>query len=274
MTMAQHLFLFGSNITYSLSPAMHTAALQAMGLDWDYCLWDLALEAVPEAVASLRGDDCIGANVTIPHKETVIAGLDELGPSARHVHAVNTIVKREGRLIGENTDIYGFLRALDDVPFDPQGAHVIILGAGGAARGVAHALGQAGAASILLVNRTHSRAESLALELRRRFPRLVVTADGSADAPASADLVVSSLPRTASFDLVSLRLAPDAVAFDLTYRPAETPFMQAALARGMRAVNGLGMLVYQGVASLEMWAGHRAPVGAMFKAVRDALAHA
>jgi shikimate dehydrogenase len=268
--MTQHLFLFGSNIAYSLSPAMHKAALQAMGLDWDYAVWDLATEAVLEAVASLRGDDCIGANVTIPHKETVIAGLDELGPSARDVHAVNTIVKREGRLIGENTDIYGFLRALDDMPFDPQGAHVIVLGAGGAARGVAHALGQAGAASILLVNRTRSRAESFALELRRRFPRLVTTAD-AADAPASADLVVNSLPKTASFDLAPLRLAADAVAFDLTYRPAETPFMQAAMARGMRAVNGLGMLVYQGAASLETWTGQRVPVGAMFEAVRDVL---
>ena len=266
----KRLFLFGSNISYSLSPAMHTAALQAMGLDWRYALWDLPAEAVPEAVASLRADDCIGANVTIPHKEGVIAGLVDLGAGARDVRAVNTIVKRDGRLVGENTDMYGFLRALQDVPFDPRCAHVVILGAGGAARGVAYALGQAGAASITLVNRTRSRAESFAQELRRRYPRLV-TATDSTDAPACADLVVNSLPGTASFDLAPLHVSSDGVAFDLTYRPAETPFMRAAMAMGMRAVNGLGMLVYQGVASLEMWAGMRAPVGVMFEAVRDVL---
>jgi shikimate dehydrogenase len=269
--MTKRLFLLGSNIAYSLSPAMHNAALQTMGLDWHYALWDLPTEAVPAAVASLRADDCVGANVTIPHKATIIAGLDELGASARDVYAVNTIVKRDGRLIGENTDIYGFLRALQDVPFDPHGAHVVILGAGGAARGVAYALGQAGAASITLVNRTRSRAESFAQELRRHFPRLV-TAANPADAPAKADLVVNSLPKTAAFDLVSQRVSPEVVAFDLTYRPAETPFMQTAKAIGMRAVNGLGMLVYQGVASLEMWSEQSVPVDVMFEAVNKRLA--
>jgi shikimate dehydrogenase len=263
----KRVFLFGANISYSLSPAMHNAALQAMGLDWRYALWDLPTEAVLDAVASLRADDCVGANVTIPHKETVIAGLDELGASARDVNAVNTIVKREGRLIGENTDIYGFLRALGDVPFDPRGAHVVILGAGGAARGVAYALGQAGAASITLVNRTRSRAESFAQELRRHYPRLVT----ATDAPARADLVVNSLPKTAAFDLAPRRVSSEAVAFDLTYRPAQTPFMQAARARGMRAVNGLGMLVYQGVASLEMWSKQTVPVDVMFEAVHHAI---
>lgn len=266
----KRVFLFGSNISYSLSPAMHNAALQAMGLDWHYALWDLPTEAVLDAVAALRADDCVGANVTIPHKETVIAGLDELGVSARDVNAVNTIVKRDGRLIGENTDIDGFLRALEDVPFDPLGAHAVILGAGGAARGVAYALGQAGAASITLVNRTRSRAESFAQELRRHYPRLVTAAD-PADAPAQANLIVNSLPKTAAFDLAALRVSPGVVAFDLTYRPAETPFMQAAQAIGMRAVNGLGMLVYQGVASLEMWSEQTVPVDVMFEAVTKAM---
>lgn len=266
----KRLFLLGSNISYSLSPVMHNAALQAMGLDWHYTLWDLATEAVPEAIAALRADECIGANVTIPHKEAVIACLDELGASARDVHAVNTVVKRDGRLVGENTDIYGFLRALQDIPFDPHGAHAVILGAGGAARGVAFALGQAGATSVTFLNRTRSRAESLAGELHRHFPRLVLAAD-LADTPAYADLVVNSLPRTIVFDLAPLRSAPGAVAFDLTYRPAETPFMQAVAAMDMRAINGLGMLVYQGAASLEMWTGCQVPVHKMFDAARKVI---
>lgn len=104
----KQVFLLGSSIAYSLSPAIHNAALRAMGLDWHYALWDLPSEALPEAAAYLRTEDCISANVTIPHKEAIKC-LDELGESARNVHAVNTIVKRNGRLIGENTDTIGFL---------------------------------------------------------------------------------------------------------------------------------------------------------------------
>ena len=266
----KRLFLLGSNIAYSLSPAMHNAALLAAGLDWHYELWDLPVEALPEAIAHLRLDDSVGANVTIPHKEAVIEWLDELGESARDVRAVNTIVKRDGRLIGENTDILGFLRALQDAAFEPRGAHAIILGAGSAARGVAFALAQAGVTSLTILNRTLEHAETLADQVRRHF-RLTVFAD-LANEPASADLVVNSLPPSASFDLGALRLSRQALAFDLTYRPAETPFLRAARLADIRAVNGLGMLVYQGAASLEMWTGQNVPVTAMFKAARRAIA--
>src|SRR5574340_528063 len=212
----KHIFLFGSAIAYSLSPALHNAALSAMGLDWQYALWDLPAEALPEALAYLRADDCIGANVTIPHKEAVLPWLDELGESARDVHAVNTIVKRDGRLVGENTDTVGFLRALKDAPFDPRGAHSLILGAGGAARGVAFALAQAQAASIAIVNRTRARAQALAEDVGRRFPGVTVTLAQSPD----ADLVVNTLPARVPFDVNTLHLARRAVAFDLTYRPS------------------------------------------------------
>jgi shikimate dehydrogenase len=259
----KQIFLLGSSIAYSLSPVMHNAALSAMGLDWNYSLWDLSAEALPEAVAHLRTDDCIGANMTIPHKEAIIEWLDELGGSARDVRAVNTVVKRDGRLIGENTDVIGFLQALRDTQFDPHGAHALILGAGGAARGVAFALAQAGAASITILNRTHSRAQALADDAHRHFPELTTALNQT----CGADLVVNTLPATVPFDLDTLKLARSAVAFDLTYRPAETPFMREATAAGVRAVNGLGMLVYQAAASLELWTGIKVPVAVMFDAV-------
>jgi shikimate dehydrogenase len=246
---------------------MHNAALLAAGLDWRYSLWDLPVEALPEAIAHLRSDDSIGANVTIPHKEAVIEWLDALGASARDVRAVNTIVKRDGRLIGENTDIAGFLRALQDAAFEPRGAHAVILGAGGAARGVAFALAQAGAASITILNRTLKRAEALAEQVREHRPIPVVT--DWANAPANADLVVSSLPPSAPFDLSTLRLSRQALAFDLSYRPAETPFMRAARLADIRTVNGLGMLVYQGAYAFELWTGKPAPIPVMFDAVRE-----
>lgn len=265
----KRLFLLGSNIAYSLSPAMHTAALQAAGLDWRYELWDLAAGALPQAIARLRWDDCAGANVTIPYKETVVEWLDGLSATARDALAVNTIFKRQGRLIGANTDIAGFLQALRKAQVDPYGICAVILGAGGAARGVAFALAQAGAACITILNRTRSRAEALADQLRQH-PQLVVFTDLS-HAPASAGLVVNAQPASAPFDLGSLRLSRDALAFDLTYRLAETLFMRAAASAGVRAVNGLGMLVYQGAASFELWTGCRPDLELMFDAVRQAL---
>lgn len=266
----KRVFLLGAGIAHSLSPAMHNAALRAAGLDWRYTLWDLPAEALPGAVARLRADDCPGANVTIPHKEAVIEWLDELGESARAVRAVNTLLKRDGRLVGENTDIPGFLQALSEAPFDPRGAHAVVLGAGGAARGVAFALGQAGAASVTLLNRTRSRAQALAEHLHGSFPHLIVATD-LAGAPANTDLVVSALPASAPFDLSPLRLSRGALAFDLAYRPAETPFMRAAALVGARAVNGLGMLVYQGAASFRLWTGREPAVEVMFAAARQAL---
>ena len=278
------LFVFGTNIAYSISPAICNAALPLMGLDWHYALWDLTAETLPEAVAYLRRDDCIGANVTIPHKEAVFRLVDELSDSARVIGAVNTIINRGGRLVGDNTDGIGFMQALQDAQFDPRGAHVLMLGAGGAARGVAFALGQAGAASLTLVNRTQSRAVALADELRLHSPQLLATAD-LAEMPASADLIVNSLPPSVPFDLGPLRLsarphAPgtsqgcgsprgDALAFDLSYRPSETPFMREVAQTGARVKGGLAMLVYQGAASLRLWSGREPDVSVMFKAAHD-----
>ncbi len=259
------LFIFGHNVSYSISPAICNAALSAMKLDWHYSLWDMPAEEVPQAVASLRADDCVGANVTIPHKQIVFQLMDDLSETARLVRAVNTIINRGGRLIGDNTDGIGFMLALRDAGLDPCGAHIVILGAGGAARGVAFALGHAGAASITLLNRTQSRAVTLADELRRESPQLVTAAD-LADMPASPALVVNSLPPSVPFDLRSLRLSSDMLAFDLSYCPAETPFLRHAAGQGARVVNGLGMLVYQGAASLKLWTGQDPDVKIMFEA--------
>jgi shikimate dehydrogenase len=263
------IFLFGSDIAYSLSPAMHNAALQAMRLDWHYALWDLTAAGLREAVASLRAQECIGANVTIPYKEAVLEWIDELGAAARDVHAVNTIVKRGERLVGENTDLYGFLQALQAAAFDPRDAHAVILGAGGAARSVAFALAQAGAAGLAILNRTRARAQELAERLHRHFPCLVVAVDPAEMPPTQ--LVVNTLPRHVPVDLAGLPWEQQVLALDLTYRPAETPFMRAATLAGARAVNGLAMLVYQGAVSLEMWTRRPAPVDVMFEAAHRAM---
>src|SRR5512142_1216646 len=145
-------FLLGYPVGHSLSPQLHNAAFRALGMDWKYELLETPHHQLAQAVDRLRKDDCGGANVTLPHKETITKLLDNLGESARQVGAVNTIVKRDGKLIGENTDLAGFMRALADARVDPRGARVIILGAGGAARAVAFALASAGISRLAIVN--------------------------------------------------------------------------------------------------------------------------
>ena len=274
----KYIFLLGDPIAHSLSPIMHNAALCALGLEgWRYELLQVPSDALPTAVARLRQEDCIGANVTIPHKEAVVEWLDELGASARRIGAVNTVVKRNGKLIGENTDGYGALQALSEAGFHPHGARAVILGAGGAARAVAFALAQVGARRLTILNRTPARAEALAESLRQQFPRLALAAlPRLTEALGAADLVVNATavgtaPNVNESPLPAGCTVPrGAVAFDLVYRPAQTRFLRDAAAAGARTVGGLGMLVHQGAAALRLWMG-QAPLAVMLDAVRQAI---
>ncbi len=268
--MTKRLFVLGTQIGYSISPAMQNAAIRLLGLDWEYSLWDLAAEELPAAIAQLRQAECIGANVTIPHKEAVVPLLDGLGDSARELHAANTLVKRDGKLIGENTDGVGFTLALKDLQFDPKNTHVLILGAGGATRGVSFALARLGVARITLVNRTPARAETLAVELHQHFPQLQATAN-PAHLPADVALIVNALPPSAPVEAGTLPLARDVLAFDLSYYPIETPFLREARRTCARVTNGMGMLVYQGAESLRIWSGLEPDVPAMFRAAQEFL---
>jgi shikimate dehydrogenase len=248
---------------------MHNAALRVLGLaDWEYALLELPGEALAGALERVRADDCVGANVTIPHKEAVIPFLDDLAESARCVGAVNTIVRRGGQWVGENTDVPGFLQALHEAQSSPLGARAVVLSAGGAARAVAYALGEAGVRSIAILNRTQARAEALAEWVRGQFPHLTVTTTLNG---GNIDLIVNALPASVSPDLDGLRIGSGTLAFDLSYHPAETTFMQQAASMGARTAGGLGMLVYQAAASFKLWTGREAPVAVMAQAARQAL---
>ena len=161
--MTQLAGIFGYPLAHSLSPAFQQAAFNHYGLDVRYLAWETPPEGLADEVAKLRSGDFIGANVTIPHKESVMALLDEVDPLAQSIGAVNTIVKTAGRLVGHNTDAQGFMRELkEDGGFEPAGKRVLLLGAGGAARAAAFALCREGVASITIANRNVSRAEALA----------------------------------------------------------------------------------------------------------------
>jgi shikimate dehydrogenase len=264
--------VIGSPVRHSLSPAMHNAAFRAAGLDWIYVALEVAPGEVPAALAGARALHLGGLSVTIPHKEAAAAAVDELSPSAQAVGAVNTVVPAGGgRLRGENTDGAGFLASLGDEGFDPAGRRCLVVGAGGAARAVIHALAGAGAAEVVVVNRSPARAEAAAALAGDRG-RTGTSAD-----VGGADLVVNATPLgLTGVDIDTLPvdtdlLGPGQLLLDLIPNPAVTPLMRAARARGARAAGGLGMLVHQGALAFELWTGQPAPVAVMRVAAVGAL---
>lgn len=267
--------IIGHPVGHSLSPVFQGAAFAHCGLDVRYEAWDTPLDALPGRLASLRDPRYLGANVTIPHKEAVIPLLDELGGQSARVSAVNTIVNREGRLFGFNTDGPGFVAALrNEANFDAAGLSVLLLGAGGAARGIAFALAEA-SSRIAIWNRTPERAQRLAEDVAAAGGAVAATAT---PAPAGYDCIVNctsigmsgtGTEATSPCDFAAA--TPGALAVDIVYRPARTTFLADAEAAGLRTLGGLPMLIYQGALAFELWTGASAPVEVMFDAARRAL---
>ena len=285
--MTLHLGILGYPLRHSASPAFQQAALDHLGLDARYEAWEVEPERLAERVRQLRGPDLLGFSVTVPHKETVMPLLDAVDDAARAIGAVNTVVSRDGRLEGANTDLEGFLRALrEEGAYDPRGGRALVLGAGGAARAVAYALLAEGAAGVAIANRSPERARILAEELGARFPARVqaLSLDAEALAPllaadASVDLLVNctSLGMAHGPDPDASPVPADlipgtALVYDLVYNPQETPLLAAARRAGARTLGGLPMLVYQGAAAFRMWTGREAPIDVMMRAASAALA--
>jgi len=272
-------FVLGYPVAHSASPIMHQAALAAAGINAVYLPWAVPPDRLAGAVQGLRAmENLLGANVTVPHKEAIVPLLDGLTPEAEAVGAVNTVIPREGKLVGDNTDGAGFLAALrQEMGCEVRGLTAAILGAGGAARAVVMALAQGGSSALILLNRTVERATRLAELVASRHPACRVTAQllhrewkigGTADIhllinTTSVGLHASDPPL---FDYASLS-APILVC-DLIYNPPETPLLQAARSRGCRASNGFAMLVHQGALAFERWTGTPAPVRVMREALR------
>ena len=275
--------IFGYPLAHSLSPAFQQAAFNHYGMDARYIAWETPPDALEAEVAKLRGGDFIGANVTIPHKRSVMDFLDEIDPLAQAIGAVNTIVKIDGKLIGRNTDAQGFLRPLkEDAGFDPEGKRALLLGAGGAARAAAFALCQERVATLAIANRTPQRAEALAAELRGNaattLSALSLADPALEDIALQSDLIVNSTSvgmRHADAEgqtpLSGGAIPHDAVVMDMVYNPQHTPLLAAARSAGARAVGGMPMLIYQGAAAFEMWTAKPAPIEAMFAAGNVAL---
>jgi shikimate dehydrogenase len=271
--------IIGDPIEHTMSPAMHNAAFGALGLDYAYLPFRVQREELTDAIAGLRALDIVGLNVTIPHKVSVIPLLDELDPLAERVKAVNTIVNSDGKLAGYNTDAPGFLQALLAGGIAPEGKNIVVLGAGGAAKGISFILSGAGA-SLVILNRTLSRAEELAsqiVQLHHRKPEaMALNEDNLKQALAGADVLVNTtsagmVPDVDRTPVPASLLKPDMTVYDIVYNPLETRLLREAKAAGARTIDGLNMLVWQGALAFEKWTGQKAPFEIMKQAAAKAL---
>lgn len=265
--------ILGWPLEHTLSPVIHNVAFRRTSLDWTYLSWPVEPEMLADAVRGLRALGAAGANVTMPHKESVIEHLDEMSGDAREVGAVNTIQRLGPRLIGHNTDVDGFSEFLaGDAGFDAQGKRALVLGSGGAARAVVKALDNLGATHVTVAARDPERGESVAGLAR---PAAAAEWADAGRLVSETDLVVNATPLGMSGETVleGAAFTPHHCVVDLIYSPPSTPLVDAARAAGAQAWGGLGMLVRQAAASFTIWTGQAAPLEAMSAAAVHAIGH-
>lgn len=256
----------GWPIEHSLSPTIQNAAIEALGLNMVYVAFAVAPDKLFEAVHGARALGLTGLNITIPHKESVLALLDEVDPLARAIGAVNTIHFVEGRARGYNTDAYGYRRTVEiDGGFNFVGKSVLQIGSGGAGRAMGAATAAAGAKRLILCDIAPARAFQLAGELSDHYPatqfEVLNHLNEVAGAAASADLIANATPLGMKpedpLPLPAEAIESRHIVFDAVYNPSPTALLAAAAARGARTIAGLGMLARQGARALEIWTGQQ-----------------
>jgi shikimate dehydrogenase len=261
--------LLGQPVAHSLSPTLHNAAFCSLGIDARYDAWEVAPQALGEAVACLRTPECMGANVTAPHKQAVVAYMDEVSEEVLTLGVLNTIVNQAGRLVGANTDARGLARWMRQVEIEPAGRPALVVGAGGAARAAVWALADLHASSVRVLNRTVERAQDVVMSLQPSLPGVELSwgplDEAAMPAPVAWNVVINATSlghQGAAPNLHPSCYSPGSVAIELAYNPPETGFMIAARQAGARAENGLGMLRHQAALAFERWTGLAAPMDA------------
>ncbi|MBM3735322.1 MAG: shikimate dehydrogenase [Acidobacteria bacterium] len=272
---------FGQPVAENPTGVMQEAAFAAAALNWRYLTIEVAPDKLRDAVQAVRAFGMRGINLTIPHKVAVMKHLDAVAPDAALIGAVNTVrVDPDGRLIGENTDGKGFLRGATTIGgLNPKDCFAVVLGAGGAARAIVAELALAGAAKILVVNRSVERGQNLVSDLAAKTGARIEFEPwrGTFAVPGAADLLVNA---------TSIGLFPDVTSMppvdfsgagtwllvsDVVFNPPETPFLAAASRKGLRTLDGLSMLVFQGVIGFKLWTGVDPDESVMRQALRRAL---
>lgn len=265
MTHIPRAAVIGNPISHSLSPKLHSYWLNRYDIEGEYIALKVTEDALERTLQELPGQGFIGANVTIPHKVSVMQFADKITDRATLIGAANTLIfKEDGRIFADNTDGYGFMANLrQGAPdWDPKAGPAAIFGAGGAARAIIVALADAGVPEIIIANRTRAKAEALRADFGARVTVVDwVQADQMLEG-ANTVINTTSLGMVGAHDFkVSLdALSARSVVTDIVYNPLQTPFLKAAAEKGCTTVDGLGMLLHQGVPGFERWFGRRPEV--------------
>ena len=273
----KQLFVIGDPVAHSLSPLLHQTMIDQTGAAYRYDVRTVRPEELPAFVRWAKDGGCAGFNVTMPHKEAILPLLDEVDTTAASCGAVNTVCIREGRAIGHNTDGTGFLDSLAGQGFYPQGRTVLLLGAGGAAKAVGHALTAAGAGRVIVCARRLERAAALAAQLPGCGEGIVLAQDAIQQAAAACDLLVNATPlgmagspAFAGLDFLQA-MPPHAVVYDLVYHPRRTALLEAAARQGLRTVGGIDLLIRQAVRAFTFFTGETPDTAALYDALREPL---
>jgi shikimate dehydrogenase len=251
---------------------MHNAAFAALGIDAQYELWPTEIHEIPERIATIRLPGMLGANVTVPHKQAVMPCCDRLSETAQRAGAVNTLIPASDGLLGDNTDVHGFAQSVREaIGSGEVPDHALLLGAGGAARGVVVALLELGVDHITIANRTPARAQEIADALADDAGTITaISLDHLEEIAPDVGFLINSTSVGWHGDELPVReaflagLEASTLVADLTYR--ETALLRIAAQRGLRTMDGSGMLIHQGARAFELWTGQSAPVEIMRQA--------
>ena len=265
--------VIGDPVEHTMSPAMHNAAFNKLGLDYAYVAFKVSPDKLVLAVEGMRALNLRGLNVTIPHKIAVMELLDRLDPTAEKIGAVNTIVNDNGVLTGCNTDAAGFLQPLLEKGIEPEGKDIVIVGAGGASRGIASVLAESGA-RLTILNRSLERAEHLARQVLKNTGKAIIVIELSnknlKQAIGKAEILINATsvgmnPNIEETPVPATLLRSGLTVYDVVYNPVRTRFLHEAEAAGAATIGGLDMLVWQGALAFEKWTGQKPPVALMKK---------
>lgn len=266
--------VFGDPVSHSRSPLMLNRAFRASNIDAAYAAFHVRPAQLEQAIQGVRALDFGGVNITIPHKVQVMQYLDEIDEGARIIGAVNTLVNDGGRWIGYNTDGIGYVRSLiEETGFSIEGKSLLVIGAGGAARGIVYALSQKNPAKIWIANRTSSKADALAQAMRPYAETEGIALD-QVSAIMDLDFMVNTTnvgmhPNVEDTPLDAALFREGMVVSDIVYTPRKTKFLHEAEGRGCQVHGGLGMFIYQGAYAFEYWTGQPAPIEQMRAAVEE-----
>ena len=267
--MKQLYGVIGNPIGHSLSPLMHNDAFEHLSIDAHYHAFLVEEETLGEAVKGLKALGALGFNVTTPHKVSIMKYLDEIDPLAKQIGAVNTVVHRDGKLIGYNTDGIGYVRSLQSISKEPlHQKRVLLLGAGGACRAIYFSLADVGIKEIDIANRTVEKAEQLIAGCKAKVTSHALSLEQATEKQENYDVIIHTTtigmhPHVQHTPLQIRSLKQGTIVSDIIYNPFETKLLHDAKAKGAIVQNGIDMFVYQGALAFEMWTGHMPDIDRM-----------